>query len=59
MEERNTKYTIYCLSFSSPSSCFVFSELTQASERLLLTAGRGSDPSHFPSLFRFLAFGIP
>ena len=36
-----------------------FLELTQASERLRLTAARGFNPSRFPSLFRFLAFGIP
>ena len=59
MEVRNTQYTIYYLSFSSFSSCLVFSELTQASECLWLTAAKGSDPSLFPSLFRFLAFGVP
>ncbi|XXG85594.1 hypothetical protein AAC387_Pa11g0643 [Persea americana] len=35
--------------FSSSSSCLVFSELTQASECLRLTAARASDPSLSPS----------
>ena len=45
-----TSNTQYIVSFPSPSSsCLVFSELTQASERLRLTAARGSDSSLFPS----------
>lgn len=39
----------YTLSFLSSSSCLVFSELTQASECLRLTAARASDPSLSPS----------
>ena len=42
-------------SFSASSCCLVFSELTQASELLQLTAARGSDPSFSPSLFRSLS----
>ena len=64
---RGTHYAIHCpllstldkLSFLSSSSCLVFSELTQASECLRLTAARASDPSLSPSLFRFLEFSIP
>ena len=38
----------------------LFPELTQASERFRLTAVRGSDPSLFPSLLRFLSpVGVP
>ena len=44
-----THNTLDIVSFPSSSSCLVFSELTQASERLRLTAARGSDSSLFPS----------
>ena len=43
-----THNTLHIVSFPS-SSCLVFSELTQASERLRLTAARGSNSSLFPS----------
>ncbi|XXG63068.1 hypothetical protein AAC387_Pa05g1337 [Persea americana] len=49
MEVRNTQLTrLHIVSFP-PSSCLVFSELTQASECLRLTTARGSDSSLFPS----------
>ncbi|XXG88457.1 hypothetical protein AAC387_Pa12g0665 [Persea americana] len=56
IEVRNSQHRLHRLIPLSYLLLFSLSpELTQASERLRLTAARGSDPSLSPSLFRFLS----